>query len=71
MANRLIKSLDGLQKGAVPIHSLADLVAGMDDRGVVPAAECLANGRVGRTDDFASQIHRDLACQRDMLCPSL
>ena len=67
MANRLIKSLDGLLESPVAVHTLADLVAGMNHRGMVPSTESLANGRVGRTDDFARQIHRNLACQRDML----
>ncbi len=67
MANRLIQSLDSLQESPVSVHSLGDLVAGVDDRGMVPSTECMTNSRVGRTDDFARQIHRDLACQSDML----
>ena len=42
-------------------HKLADLTVGMHHRGVIAAAESLANFRKLELGQFAAEVHRDLA----------
>ena len=56
-----------LQLEIVCLH-LADFFVGVDDSGVVAAAEQLTDARIGQVGQLTAEVHSNLAREGDVLC---
>src|SRR6056297_1915851 len=61
------QSLYGRFQVGVRLHSIFDSLAGVHDRGVVPAAKLEANFGGGKFSDFPGDVHGDLPWKGDCL----
>lgn len=58
--------VDGGAVGGILLHVLLHLLDGVIDGGVIPAAELLADGRLGHLCDLPDHIDGDLAGVGDL-----